>query len=745
MTTAERTPARSASMPAGLRLPGAIVEIDGDLPDGVRAALTDLTDERLHVDPAAQTIGFRVDRTDGRWSLVPEVGLGQDPGVSDLGMVSVGSSEQPATDADVLDAVVGRLNRLAFEADPRRLHLHAAAVEIDDVGVLLAGRSGSGKSTTTVELLAQGARYLSDECLTLLPGSSTVFAYPKPLTLKPGSSERFTHESAHPAAGLVAAHNGRAHLPAGKLASTTPYGRVGVVVVLRYAANEPPSFTPISAADACVRLLADSLDGVRLGPSALEVVAQVVAGASAWELVYRDARVAAELIGDIRPPWRQRLAVPHRLAIARGTDSPGCPGTNTRRSADRSVRVVRFDDSAALHDGGSRRLAVLDDEQISEIEQGARGGPGLARLSAVIEGELSLPDGVPDPWAPLAFGLPNRPIDDISSARPIVAGHVSAAAHGGCTGVVADQLTRGRPVADTAVAERSLREHRDGQSRSLLVERELPSVIDLLDSAGVEPVLIGGLVAAHDGSLPSYVRDIGHLDLLVRPAHIDAAAAALRCARFARHGRSIGPDYDRRFATQMTWRGRFSGDWANDDAPPFDVRLHRTSVDGPFGALVPLDDLHAQAVPVRIHRRWYRTLHPTHRFVLACQRVVLCNPESGLDDLRDLVSMAPRTLSGAEDVVDVARRWHATAVVQDAVAHVENTLPMTLSQELVGGISECHRPLRERLLLATYHRHGRSSSLTTVASAAVVGRWPDRRDLLLAHLRNQWSHRRHRN
>ena len=53
--------------------------------------------------------------------------------------------------------VVHRLNRLALDLDPLRLHLHAAAVvRVDGTGVLIVGASGAGKSTLTTDLLLHG-------------------------------------------------------------------------------------------------------------------------------------------------------------------------------------------------------------------------------------------------------------------------------------------------------------------------------------------------------------------------------------------------------------------------------------------------------------------------------------------------------------------------------------------------------------------------------------------------------------
>ena len=182
-----------------LRLPHAHVVLRGSIPSGVADALGDLTRTDLFVDPSAPAVTFEVSHlpagletswqrvidsrrllADDAWLVQPQPG---DP-------VTMPSVSTALADADLLDALVGRLNRLSFDLDPLRLHLHCAALDLHGTGILLAGASGSGKSTISVELISQGAAYLTDECVSVLPGSSTVFAYPKPITLKAGSLAR---------------------------------------------------------------------------------------------------------------------------------------------------------------------------------------------------------------------------------------------------------------------------------------------------------------------------------------------------------------------------------------------------------------------------------------------------------------------------------------------------------------------------------------------------------------------------
>jgi HPr kinase/phosphorylase len=55
------------------------------------------------------------------------------------------------------------LSRWADRPDPQRIHVHASAVALDGMGVLICGASGSGKSTLALELMALGADLIADD------------------------------------------------------------------------------------------------------------------------------------------------------------------------------------------------------------------------------------------------------------------------------------------------------------------------------------------------------------------------------------------------------------------------------------------------------------------------------------------------------------------------------------------------------------------------------------------------------
>lgn len=255
--------------------------------------------------------------------------------------------------ADVVDGIVGVLNRAVLDHGPDSLHLHGAVVDLDGVGHLLAGPSGSGKTTLAAALLELGARYLTDEICTVDPTAISIPAYPKPLTLKPGWS---------PTADPVERSDaGRGALAASRLAPVTASTVVGGIWWVTYRpGGGRSSVTELSRVTACRRLLGDSLDAARLGPEALDVLAPLVARSACWSIEYAEVRDAAG-------------------AVARSTATNGC-GFELLHLGDEfghCWRVATFDDGAVLLDWPSRAVIELADDEldaIGDLVDGIAGG-----------------------------------------------------------------------------------------------------------------------------------------------------------------------------------------------------------------------------------------------------------------------------------------------------------------------------------------------------------------------------------
>jgi hypothetical protein len=67
------------------------------------------------------------------------------------------------------------------------LAIHAGVVAIGGRAILVAGRSGRGKTTLVMGLLRRGLALLSDELALVAPDNRTVLAYPRGLHIRPSS------------------------------------------------------------------------------------------------------------------------------------------------------------------------------------------------------------------------------------------------------------------------------------------------------------------------------------------------------------------------------------------------------------------------------------------------------------------------------------------------------------------------------------------------------------------------------
>lgn len=280
-----------------------------------------------------------------------------------------------SSDIDALDSLMQVLNRLTLDTDSARLHLHAACVELDGVGILLAGPSGSGKTTLTIGLLAEGAKYLTDEILTLLPGLATAFGYPKPLTIK--SCLGLDAFPTLPAP--VWSSTGRAAIAASALSTTAAYTHVDHVVFPRYVAEGATYLTPISRADATRRLLSDSLDVVRLGVGSLDTVANLVGEATCWELQSTDLESAVAMVRALPEPTQ---VVTTMLEV----EAPF-----TKSTPRTGIRVARFPESAIAFEYPYARMIELNLEETDEFTARARGIAPVGALDRLERSGMVVP------------------------------------------------------------------------------------------------------------------------------------------------------------------------------------------------------------------------------------------------------------------------------------------------------------------------------------------------------------------
>ena len=170
-----------------------------------------------------------------------------------------GAEDQPLValfDAIVVGVIAG-LSRAGI------LAIHAGVVALDGRAVLVAGRSGRGKTTLVLGLLRRGLDLLSDELALVAPDNRTVLAYPRGLHVRPAALELF------PELGFLAAIEpyelgGGSEWAVGPDAVQRAFGtfvvdmaRVSAVVLLDGdpVADGVPELSPVPSAIATMELL----------------------------------------------------------------------------------------------------------------------------------------------------------------------------------------------------------------------------------------------------------------------------------------------------------------------------------------------------------------------------------------------------------------------------------------------------------------------------------------------------------
>ncbi len=176
--------------------------------------------------------------------------------------------------AEVVDTLV-----LFLLTRAGRVPLHAAGVLLGDTAVVLAGRSGTGKSTLALAAQRAGLRVLSDDAVyvQLEPGLR-VWGFPRPIHLLPGAAH-----AAADAGGVLRLRGGRwkVAVPPGEWVGE-PVAERAVLCLLepgRAVAVEP------IAADAAVEAVMKSLEpGFDHFRRQVNAAARALAAGGAWRL-----------------------------------------------------------------------------------------------------------------------------------------------------------------------------------------------------------------------------------------------------------------------------------------------------------------------------------------------------------------------------------------------------------------------------------------------------------------------------
>ena len=178
------------------------------------------------------------------------------------------------------------------------LVLHAASTAWQGQGLLLPGRSGTGKTTLAAFLTYSGFRYLSDELVYVAAGSLAVEALNRPLKIKrTGLDVLRTHLDLDTALSQGVASTDDVLLPIDSLEHlSTSLVPISVVVFPRYREGADFSLEPLTPAQSGLRFMECLLNARNLLGDGFAEVTRVAAAVPAFEMRFAGLdQIAANL------------------------------------------------------------------------------------------------------------------------------------------------------------------------------------------------------------------------------------------------------------------------------------------------------------------------------------------------------------------------------------------------------------------------------------------------------------------
>jgi len=247
------------------------------------------------------------------------------------------------------------INHRKLDSEPKLVHLHAASVARGGRAVVLAGRSGDGKSTLTAKLMQAGWDYVTDEQVTLDELDRNVIPYPRPLTLRQGVWHLFEGIGGERRADDY--H--RVETTLAELGATAAQRPVEPVLLLapQYRALEKDRLLEFRTRAEVVEFLVSCCHDVeRIGHRTCAALVDLVSRCAARRLHFSNVDVAVEMVANAFANTVHHQPVPYRVLPEPDTTPVGhgwvlAPGSRA---------WVFADGSGVAYSGPAQRFLVLD-------------------------------------------------------------------------------------------------------------------------------------------------------------------------------------------------------------------------------------------------------------------------------------------------------------------------------------------------------------------------------------------------
>jgi HprK-related kinase A len=198
------------------------------------------------------------------------------------------------------------LNWCISEHAHQFLIIHAAVVERNGRALILPGAPGSGKSTLCADLVSSGWRLLSDEMALIDVKTTQLVPIPRPISLKNQSIDIIRERHPHAVLSESIPDTSKGDLAhckapaASVLAAAQRVDDYDVVYPTYRATADTPELRPVSKAESCMQLIANTFNFSVHGEQGFDLITRVTDRASHHSLAYRSLDDANAAIRSIR-------------------------------------------------------------------------------------------------------------------------------------------------------------------------------------------------------------------------------------------------------------------------------------------------------------------------------------------------------------------------------------------------------------------------------------------------------------
>ena len=203
--------------------------------------------------------------------------------------------------ARVVPHIEGMINLSVARHLPQYVQLHAAVLQRDEIGLVIPGGPGFGKTTLAAGLIQRGWNYASDEFALIDPTTIRLAPFPKSLSIKPGSVALLQQDGVDFSHVPVFHREDKGAIRSVLATQIRSDSLAGVVSpqLLIFPTLDPlatPSLTRIARGQAAMHCLRRCFDFPRWGPMAMETVAKMCERCDCYELTSGDLDQTCDLI-----------------------------------------------------------------------------------------------------------------------------------------------------------------------------------------------------------------------------------------------------------------------------------------------------------------------------------------------------------------------------------------------------------------------------------------------------------------